>query len=70
MEGAREPHEAHAVLLVQGRRLPVHVADGVLKEASDVLETSPFLAHVLGFLRGLHELGPVTIGVLSVSQVE
>ena len=69
VEGASEPHEAHAVLLVQRRRLPVHIANWVFKEASDVLETSPLLTHVLRLLHVRNKLGKVAISVLRESSI-
>ena len=61
--------DADAVLRRQHGDSPVGVAEGVLKEASDVLEGTPFLGLITGLVRLLNKLGEVTIGVLGKSSV-
>mmetsp|Transcript_9679 Transcript_9679/g.16279 ORF Transcript_9679/g.16279 Transcript_9679/m.16279 type:complete len:254 (-) Transcript_9679:38-799(-) len=60
----QEPGEAESVLGRNGHLLPEKVAEGVLHEASNVLEHPPLLRHVSG-LGGLHnELREVAVGLL------
>lgn len=40
------PNKPDSVLIVKRGKFPVDVAEGVLKESSDVLEGSPLLGHV------------------------
>ena len=61
--------DADAVLRRQHGHSPVRVAEGVLKEASDVLEGTPFLGLITRLVRLLNKLGEVTIGVLGESSV-
>ena len=69
MEDNHTPEETNTVLSVERLHLPVHVAEGVLKEASDVFESSPSLGLVTGFLGVVHEFAEVAIGVLGQSSV-
>jgi hypothetical protein len=64
VEDEEKPDEADAVLLDQGLHLPVDITEGVLEEASNVLERSPLLSHIAGLSSGSHELAEVTISLL------
>lgn len=64
MEDEEEPDETDTVLLHEGLDLPVEVTEGVLEEASNVLERSPLLGHIAGLSSGSHELAEVTVGLL------
>ena len=65
MENEEEPDEADAVLHDQGLHLPVEVAEGVLKEAGNVLEGPPLLCHIAWLSGCADELCEVTVSLLS-----
>jgi len=65
MENKADPHEADTVLLVEDFSFPVGVCHGVFEEPCDVLECSPFLGLITGFLVVLNELAEITIGLTS-----
>ena len=69
VEGTSEPHKAHTVLFMEGGSLPVNVADWVFEEARNVLETSPFLTHVLWLFHLCDKFGKVTISIFSESSI-
>ena len=64
VEDHEAPHEANAVLLVEGIHFPVEVSVWILDEASDVLEGSPSLRVVSWLLGIVHEFAEVAISVL------
>ena len=65
MECEGNPHEPDSVLRVERIHLPVPVGEGVLEEARDVLERSPFLRLVTGLFGAADELLEVTISLFS-----
>ena len=65
MESQAHPHEANAVGLVQGVGFPVDVSRGVLEEASNVFERSPFLGLVSRLFQVRYEFVEITVSVLS-----
>ena len=67
--GQEKPDEANTVLVVEGLHLPVDVAEGVLEEARDVLERTPFLGLVLGLARVLNKLADVAVVLAGQSSV-
>ena len=68
--GEEKPHKANTVLVVEGLHLPVDVAEGVLKEARDVLERTPFLGLVLGLARVLDKLADVAVVLAGQSSAQ
>jgi len=69
MEDNHTPEETDTVLSVERLHLPVHVAEGILEEAGNVLERSPSLGLVTRFLGVVDEFAEVAIGVLGQSSV-
>ena len=63
----QEPCNSDSVLSVQWLHFPVNVSEQVFEQSDNVLEDSPFLSDVSGFLRLHCESGQVTIGVFSES---
>ena len=61
MEHKKAIHEANAILRVEWIDFPISVADGILEEACDVLEGSPFLRVVSWLLHGVNEFAKVAI---------
>ena len=64
MEGKGHPHETDSVGLVERVHLPVGVGERVLEETGDVLERSPLLGLITGFLRVSDKLHEVTVSFL------
>ena len=64
VEDDEAPHDTNAVLGEERVHLPVQVADGVLHEASNVLEGSPSLGLITGLFSAVDELAEVAISVL------
>ena len=62
VEAEAHPGEADSVGLVKRVQLPVCVAEGILEEASDVFEGSPFLCLVTGLFGVVYKLREVTVG--------
>jgi hypothetical protein len=69
MPDEEQPDESDSVLHYQGLHLPVSIGEGVLEESCDVLEGSPLLSHISGLSCRSHELGEVTIGLLSKGSI-
>ena len=67
MENDHAPHEADAVLSKERVHFPVDVANWILNEPGDVLESPPALGLVPRLLGAVDELTKVTIGVLGQS---
>ena len=70
MEDDHTPKETHAVLSVEWLSFPVDVSKRIFEEACNVLERSPSLGVVTRFLRVVHELEEVAIGVLGQSSIK
>ena len=70
MEDDHAPHETNTVLSVEGLRFPVEIADWVFEETGNVLERSPSLGIITGFLGVVHELEEVAISVLGQSSMQ
>lgn len=64
MPNGQHPYESDPVLSVEGINLPEDVAEWVLEEPSNVLESSPFLGHISGLSCCVHELAIIAIGFL------
>ena len=62
MESEADPHEADAVSFMEGVHFPVNVTNGILKEASNVLESSPSLGIISRFLCVVNKFGEITVG--------
>ena len=63
------PDDTDTVLSVEDVDFPVSVTKGVLKEARDVLERTPFLGLVLGLARVLDKLADVAVVLAGQSSV-
>ena len=70
VEDDHTPKETHTVLSVEWLSFPVYVSKRIFEEACNVLERSPSLGVVTRFLRVVHELEEVTIGVLGQSSIK
>ena len=70
VEDDHTPKETHTVLSVEWLSLPVDVSKRIFEEACNVLERSPSLGVVTRFLRVVHELEEVAIGVLGQSSIK
>ena len=64
VEDDEAPHDTNTVLGKEWVHLPVDVTERVLHKASDVLESSPSLCFIAGFLCAVDELAEVAISVL------
>ena len=64
VEDDEAPHDTNTVLGKEWVHLPVDVTERVLHKASDVLESSPSLCLIAGFLCAIDELAKVAISVL------
>ena len=69
MENKADPHDSNTILAVEGLHLPVHITEGILEEASNVLEGSHFLGLVSGFLGLVDKLHWLTISLFGQSSV-
>lgn len=65
----KHPDESDSVLLMKRLNFPVSVAEWILEESGDVLESSPFLGHISGLSGGLNELSEITISLLGKSSI-
>ena len=70
VEDDHTPKETHTVLSVEWLSFPVYVSKRIFEEACNVLERSPSLGVVTRFLRVVHELEEVAIGVLGQSSIK
>ena len=61
VEYKAHPHESNAVLFVEWAKFPVCVTNWIFEEASNVLESSPFLSVVTWLFCVQDELSEVTI---------
>ena len=61
MEDKDSPPEPNSVLGVEGLNFPVHIAEGVLIESSNVLKHSVSLGSVSWLSSLVHKLAEVTI---------
>jgi len=70
MEDKKNPHESNSVLSVKRLDFPVDVTEWILKEASNVLECSPFLGHISGLSSCGNKLSEVAISFLGKSSIQ
>ena len=54
-----------SALVGKGCKFPEGIAEWVLEESSDVLESSPFLSHISWLLGSCNKFGEITISLLS-----
>ena len=69
MEDKEEPEETDAVLLMEGLDLPVDIAEWVLEESGNILESSPLLSHIARLSCGYNKLVEITISLLCKSSI-
>ena len=65
VEHKENPGKSDSVLSSEHFSFPVHVSEGVLVESGNVLERSPFLGVVSGFLSLVNKLSEIPIAFLS-----
>ena len=70
VEAKQHVHETDAVLRVEWINLPVGVSNGVLEEASDVFEGSPFLSVVSRLLPCVDEFAEVTVSLFHQGSID
>lgn len=69
VEDQEQPDETNTILLVEWLNLPVKISEGVLEEASNILECSPLLGHIARLSSGSDKLCKVAISLLGKSSI-